>query len=156
MKKNSKGITIIALILTIIVMLILAAVSVDISTNLIDKAHMEDLKTTMLLIKGRVQIVVDKQAFNDTYDNTGMLAYADASIYTDNIPEELASRLTDTSNLYIWEQTAMRNNNITDVEITEEDFFIIDYSTREIYYSQGFEYEGTTYYSLTEMQEISE
>ena len=69
-----------------------------------------------------------------------------------DIPGELASKLTDTSNLYIWDQDAMTNNNITDVEINEEEFFIIDYNTKEIYFSLGFEYEGTVYYSLSELQ----
>ena len=53
---NNKGITIVALIITIIVMLILATVTIEIGTEQIQSAKLEDLKTTMLLIKGRVQI----------------------------------------------------------------------------------------------------
>ena len=153
--KNNRGITMIALILTIIIMLILASITVNIGTSEIEKAKLEDLKTTMLSIKGRVKIIVDKLAFEDTFDNTGMLAYDDATLYTSNIPGELKVILEeDTSNLYIWDQTAMENNNITDVEITEEDFFIMDYETKEVYYSQGFEYNDEVYYSLTELQEL--
>lgn len=152
-KLNNKGITLIALILTIIVTLILAGVTIEVGSSQIKKAKLEDLKTAMLLIKGRTQIVIDKMEFEETFDETGMLTYADATQYTRNIPRDLASKLTDTSNLYIWEQSAMDNNNI-DVEITEKEFFIIDYNTKEIYFSAGFEYNENTYYSLTEIQEL--
>lgn len=148
---NNKGITIIALVITIIVTMILIATAVEIGTSQINKAKLEDLKTTMLLIKGRVQVIVEKNEFGDSFDDTGMLAYADATEYVANIPADLASQLVDTSNLYIWEQTAMDNNNI-DVDITEEEFFIIDYNTKEIYYSLGFYYDHSLCYSLTELQ----
>lgn len=150
---DNKGITIVALVITIIVMLILATVTVEIGTGEIKRAKIEDLKTTMLLIKGRAQIVADKESFGESYDNTGMVKLAEATSYdVSNLQAEF-NKLGDTSSLYIWEQTAMDNNNI-DVEITNTDFFVIDYLTGEVYYSLGYTYEGTTYYSLSEMQNI--
>lgn len=146
--KQTKGITIIALIVTIIIMLILATVSIEFGKGEVQKAKLEDMKTTMLLIKGRAQIVADKEEFGESYDNTGMVKLVDASGYDLSLLQPTLNELADTSNLYIWEQTAMDNNNI-DVEITTEDFFVIDYSTGEVYYSLGYIYEGNTYYSLT-------
>lgn len=146
--KQTKGITIVALIITIIIMLILATVSIEYGKGEIQRAKLEDIKTTMLLIKGRAQIVADKESFGESYDNTGMVKLADASGYDLSLLQPTLNELADTSNLYIWEQTAMDNNNI-DVEITTEDFFVIDYLTGEVYYSLGYTYEGNTYYSLT-------
>jgi len=151
--KNNKGITIIALIITIVITLILATIVIEYGTEEIDKAKIEDLKATMLLIKGRAQIAIDKDEFGEEYDKTGMLTYAEATDYTANISDDLVALLTDTTNLYIWEQEAMDNNNIN-VKITEEEFFIIDYGTLEIYSSTGYEIKGTTYYSLTQLQEL--
>lgn len=151
--KQTKGITIVALIITIIIMLILASVSIEFGRGEIQRAKLEDIKTTMLLIKGRAQIVADKEEFGESYDNTGMVKLADASGYDLSLLQPTLNELADTSNLYIWEQTAMDNNNI-DVEITTEDFFVIDYLTGEVYYSLGYTYEGNTYYSLTQMQNI--
>lgn len=151
--KQNKGITIVALIVTIIIMLILASVTIQFGTGEIEKAKLEDIKTTMLLIKGRAQIVADKEEFGETYDKTGMLKLADATEYDTSNLQDVFDTLEDTSNLYIWEQTAMDNNNI-DVEITNEDFFVMDYSTGEVYYSLGYTYKGNTYYSLSQMQNI--
>ena len=153
MKKNNKGITIIALIVTIIIMMILASVTIEFGTGEIQRAKLEDIKTTMLLIKGRAKIVAEKESFGESYDNTGMVKLADATSYNISNLQNIFNSLGDTSNLYIWEQTAMDNNNI-DVEITTQDFFVVDYSTGEVYYSLGYTYEGNTYYSLTDMQNI--
>ena len=150
---NNKGITIIALIITIIIMLILATVTIQFGTGQVERAKLEDIKTTMLLIKGRAQIVADKEEFGEAYDNTGMLKLDEATDYDRSNLQSIFNSLEDTSNLYIWEQTAMDNNSI-DVEITNEDFFVIDYSTGEVYYSLGYTYEGNTYYTLTDMQNI--
>ena len=150
--KSNRGITIIMLIVTIIIMLMLATVTIQFGAGEVERTKLEDLKTTMLLIKGRSKIVVDKESFGEDYDNTGMIKLADASGYnTSNLQNKFND--IDTSNLYIWEQTAMDNNNIQ-VTITNTDFFVIDYVSGEVYYSLGCTYEGNTYYSLTEMQNI--
>lgn len=150
--KQNKGITIIALIITIIIMLILATVTIEFGTGEIKRAKLEDLKTTMLLIKGRAQIVADKEEFGEDYDSTGMLKLSEATDYNTANLQSIFSDI-DTSNLYIWNQTAMDNNSI-DVEITKEDFFVVDYETGEVYYSLGFTYEDNIYYSLTELQNV--
>ena len=150
---NNKGITIIALIITVIIMMILATVTIEFGNKEIKRAKLEDIKTTMLLIKGRAQITADKESFGESYDNTGMIKLSEASGYDTSNLQSIFASLENTENLYIWEQTAMDNNNIQ-VTITNEDFFVIDYLTGEIYYSLGYEYEGETYYSLTEMQNI--
>lgn len=151
--KNSKGITIVALIITIIVMMILASVTIEFGSTQVEKTRLEDIKTTMLLIKGRAQIAADKESFGESYDNTGMIKLSEATGYDTSKLQSEFDKLEDTSNLYIWEQTAMDNNNIQ-VTITNTDFFVIDYLTGEVYYSLGFIYEDNTYYSLTEMQNV--
>lgn len=150
---SSHGITIVALIVTIIIMLILASVTIQFGKREVQRAKLEDIKTTMLLIKGRAKIIADKEEYGESYDNTGMIKLADASGYNLSLLQPTLNELTDQSNLYIWEQTAMNNNNIK-VEITNEEFFVIDYSTEEVYYSLGFTYEENTYYSLSQMQNI--
>ena len=107
----------------------------------------------MLLIKGRAQIAADKESFGETYNNEGMIKITEASNYNMSNLQNILNNLEDTSNLYIWEQVAMNNNNI-DVTITTEDFFVIDYSTGEVYYSLGYTYEENTYYSLSEMKTV--
>lgn len=159
--RKDKGITIIALVITVIIMLILVAVTTKIGTGEIEKAKLEDLKATMLLIKGRAQIAIDKENFGEDYNKEGMVKLTDEATLPEDITnnydltnlQTTFNNLEDKTKLYIWEQTAMDNNNI-DVTITNTEFYVIDYNTREVYYSQGYKSEETTYYSLTDMQNI--
>ena len=158
---NDKGITIIALIITVIITIILAALVLNYGTEEIDKAKLEDIKTTMLLIKGRAQISIEKENFETDYEEAGVIqletnitlpAEAETNYNLTSLTPIL-SELEDKSALYIWEQEAMDNNGI-DVEITADDFYVIDYNTKEIYSSIGYILGNTTYYSLTQLQEL--
>ena len=111
----------------------------------------------MLLIKGKAQIIIEKDDFGDEYDDEGMLSFSEATAYTSNIPSDLQSMLNTagTGDMYIWETKAMENNGL-DVKVTTDDFYIIDYSDREVYSSIGYELDGNTYYSLTQLQALNE
>lgn len=159
--RNNKGITIIALIITIVLTLILLSVVIKFGTNEIDRAKIEDLKSTMLLIKGRAQVSKEKTNFEKDYSEKGVIQINDNLTLPEGKTYDLSSiqselnALADKSQLYIWEQTALNNNGI-DYEITSDDFFVIDYNNMEVYSSIGYSFEGRTYYSLSQLQELTD
>lgn len=159
--RNNKGITIIALIITIVLTLILLSVVIKFGTNEIDRAKIEDLKSTMLLIKGRAQVSKEKTNFEKDYSEKGVIQINDDLTLPEGKTYDLSSiqsklnALADKSQLYIWEQTALNNNGI-DYEITSDDFFVIDYNNMEVYSSIGYSFEGRTYYSLSQLQELTD
>ncbi len=61
--KNNKGVTLVALMITIIVMLIIAGIAVYSGTGLIKQAKVEDVKTNMLLLEGKVKNYVEQAKF---------------------------------------------------------------------------------------------
>lgn len=149
--KEQKGITLVALIITIIVMLILAAVTIHFGTNLLDKSKKEDLKTTMLLIQSKTKIIKEKKDFGDIEELTG-ISLANNTEYT--ISENFQNKLDTIENadLYI-----LNSENLTSMGITEntsnEEFYIVDYNNSEIYYSLGYKEGNSTLYSLSELGE---
>ena len=62
---NEKAITIIALIITMIIMLILVGVGLHFGNEALDKAKLEDIKTDMSSIKTKAKIVAEKYNFKD-------------------------------------------------------------------------------------------
>lgn len=68
--KNNKGITLIALSITIIVLLILASITIYSGTESIKKAQLENLKTNMLLIKAKAKEYVEQASFKNGVDDT--------------------------------------------------------------------------------------
>ena len=57
---NKKGITLIALIITIIVLIILAGITVAEGTLLIRKAKIESIMTNMITIKSKAKVLVEE------------------------------------------------------------------------------------------------
>lgn len=53
--REQKGVTLIVLVVTIIVLLILAAITMYGGTDMIDKSRLEGLKTNMLLIQTKAK-----------------------------------------------------------------------------------------------------
>ena len=63
MKKN-KGITMVALVITIVLLLILAGISIGTGGNIIKRTELENLKTGMLLIEVKGKEYVENGNFN--------------------------------------------------------------------------------------------
>ena len=149
--KKDNGITLIALIVTIIIMIILATIVVDFSTKAIDKAKLEDIKTNMLLIQGKSQTIYEKYLFKEIEELTGIL-YSEQNTYV--ISDGLLDHLKVEDDIYIWGEEALNENGLGTIKTDEQTFYIVDYTTSEIYFSKGYEYNDLIYYSLTELQEL--
>lgn len=150
--KKDNGITLIALIVTIIIMIILATIVVDFSTKAIDKAKLEDIKTNMLLIQGKSQTIYEKYSIKEIEELTGIL-YSEQNTYV--ISDGLLDHLKVEDDIYIWGEEALNENGLGTIKTDEQTFYIVDYTTSEIYFSKGYEYNDSIYYSLTELQELS-
>lgn len=62
--RKDKGITLIALVITIIVIFILAGITIHEGSKIIQESELQTIKTEMLLIKGKAETLKDKKMFN--------------------------------------------------------------------------------------------
>ncbi len=147
--KNQKGITLVALIITIIVMLILVSVTIHFGTTLFDASRKEDLKTSMLLIQSKTKIIKEKKDFGDI-ENLEGIALENNTEYT--ISDALSTKISaiENSSLYILNSEHLNNMGITE-ETSSKEFYIVDYNSNEIYYSLGYKDGNNTLYSLSEL-----
>lgn len=140
---KENGITIIALIITIILMLILAGVGMHFGREAVNKAKLEDIKTDMISIKTKATIIAEHYNFKDIENLVG-----------NPITEEEANKLgiENNDNIRKWSSSDLNNQGLSTIE---GDTYIVSYNLEdtnscEIYYLNG--YQGK--YSLTEMQDI--
>ena len=63
MKKNEKGITLVTLTITIIVLLIIAGISITAGKESIKNAKLQNLRTNRLLIKAKAKEYVEESSF---------------------------------------------------------------------------------------------
>lgn len=142
--KLDKGITIIALIITIILMLILAGVVIYFGNDAIDKAKLEDIRTDMISIKTKAKIVAEQYNFKDIENLIG-------NKVSDEEIQKLG--LTDKENNQIrkWSNEDLNGQGLSNIE---GDTYVVYYDLKdpnncEVYYIYG--YEGK--YSLSELQD---
>ena len=139
--KKEKGITIVALIITIIVMLILIGVGVEFGGDAIDKAKLEDIRTDMISIKTKAKIVAEQYNFKDIDSLVG-------TTITDDEANKLG--IVNSDKTFKWSENDLRNQNLSKIK---GDTYIVQYDLEnpnncEVYYLEG--YEGQ--YSLSQLQ----
>ena len=140
---NENAITIIALIITIIIMLILAAVGVHFGNEALNKAKIEDIKTDMSSIKTKAKIVAEKYNFKDIDNLIG-------SEITDEEAQKLG--IENSSETRKWSSNDLNEQGLSTIA---GDIYVVKYNLEdpnncEVYYLTG--YEGK--YSLTDLEAI--
>ncbi len=140
---KENGITIVALIITVVIMLILVGVGIHFGTDAINKAKLEDIKTDMSSIKTKAKIITEKYNFKDIENLVG-------NKITDEEAKSIGEENND--NLLKWSSDDLNNQGLSTIE---GDKYAVKYNLEdpnkcEIYYLEG--YEGK--YSLSELQDI--
>lgn len=174
--KQEKGITLMALVITIIVLLILAGIGLTTGGNTIKNTQLENLKTNMLLIKAKAKGYVESA----NYDLGTNIDTAQESIRTEREAkaksELVGQEITDTSiltkmnisqeeidqagtkRIYYYQ---LSTQNLSDMGLNQvkseepEGIYVVKYDVNEIqveiYHTLGFEKNNQKVYSLTEL-----
>lgn len=165
--KKENGITIIALVITVIIMIMLAGVSVYYGSDAVKKGKLEDIKTNMISIKTKAKIVVEEYNFKDIENLVGTkldndVEQAGMQFGTYKIPDELqkifeakdenGENKFDITRLYVWTKEDLASQSLSAINIDNEAFYIVYYNLEntnecEVYYSKGFDGK----YSLSEL-----
>ena len=116
MSKSEKGVTLVALLVTIIVMLIIAGVTVA-TSSIIDKVQTQQAVANMLLIQTKVKIIMEKASFAGTTEG-----------YYVGIPQE--------SGLYEYDEATLRDMDLGTIKPNGEKY-LVNYATGDITYQKG-------------------
>ena len=163
---DNKGVTLVALTITIIVLLIIAGIAIYSGRETIQKANLEALRTNMLLIEAKAKGVVEEANFqlgpdfqkeseigtirNDLYVSENKLQKLSDSGIT------VSSEIPTGDNVYVFTQETASLWALDNVysELEDGEYYIIEFNEREatveIYNTIG--YQG--YYSLTDIDEL--
>lgn len=155
MKRENKGITLIALVITVTVLIILASIATYSGVGIIRQSKLNKFTTEMKIMQTEVNDLYQKATSGETVEVNGS-SYSGLDIY--NIGKELDSRansvftsetsgITDKSGYRLYDQDIIQGLGIEGVE---EEYFV-NVEKRSIISCNGFEYEGTTYYTLDQL-----
>jgi type II secretory pathway pseudopilin PulG len=169
MKKES-GITLVALVITVIILLIIASISVYEGTDAIKNAKIQTIDTNMLTIKAKAKAYgeeidaaiwalsdEDKSRKKDELiKEYGMSA---TTINNSNIISQLDSEVSSDYDVYEISQM-LKNIGLNDTQdsSSSSQYLVVynssDYTKMDIVYTTGVTYNGTKYYTLSALQQI--
>lgn len=143
LKFNQKGITIISLIITIIIMLILASVTINVGTDSIDKSQMINFVTCMQTIQSKVDFIVE----NENYMNYGEEVDSNnKQLFREIINNGNETFLTNVDSKFL--RFFDSSHIASDLEAGNiDDEIIVDFNTREVISLNGVKYENKMYYT---------
>ena len=163
---NSKGVTLIALIITIIVLIILASVAIYSGRDIIQSSKLTSFTTEMKIMQTQVNDLYNKWKNGEITINTengNITNVSDNSTigkdltYSSSVQAQatkvlvgeldLAIGLNDLVGYKYFDQETIQKLGIENVE---EEFFI-DIQTRSVVSYDGLEYNGTRYYTLEQL-----
>lgn len=151
MKINSKGITIVSLIITIIILLIISGVTVYVGTSVIKQATLQTVNTNMMLIQAKTKTIAEQAKFNNNQDNYKGTVLSEVS--NKKIDEMInVGIIDDTSKFYLLSKDDLVSMGLEKIDI--EDGYIVNYETEEVIYVKGYENDGITYHKLTDMKNV--
>ena len=159
---NNKGISLIALVITIVVLLILASITFEYGKESINNAKLESLKTNMLLIKAKTKEYVEEANFkagtsNEYKDESGNLKAEIAEELIGTPEANKPSYISLEDGQYLYDITSKLSEiGLKDIQVSGNEKYLVRYdvknATVEVYNTKGFKVDGTTVYDLTNLQ----
>ena len=142
MLSSNKGITLMMLIITIIVLSILTAVTVSVGSSTLKEMQVEAYVAKMNMVQSRVNVISQKVQEGDTsYANIG----TEISALSETNKNKVANILNGISSdgFKFYNQTDLKELGVEKID----ENVIINLNTKRIYSMVGIKYEGTTYYN---------
>lgn len=144
--KNEKGITIITLVITIVIMLILVGIVTHSGMQSVETAKKTAFISEMEMIQAKVNIIYEERKQNsenlEYYNNLGQ----DISTI-DNSKVTIALGSSDKTGFRYFTKSDLKQIDLDN--ISQE--VLINYDTREVVSLNGFEIDGVTYYKLKDI-----
>lgn len=153
MKTKENGVTLIALVITIILLLILASIGITVGTSTLDSAAFTQFKSELKVMQNKV---------NELNQSTEKNIGADLSEKQKNILNiEVISNIIYKDVSSEDKEKIQNGFRYCDRKYIQNDFgldsvkrdYLINVEYRYVIFPDGFEYEGTTYYMIDQIEE---
>ena len=150
MLKNKNGITLTALIITLLVIIVIVGTTIVSSMDIVRNSDKSRLKTNLYLIKARAETLLEDYLFDGT-DNLGEEASKSqiSSVGFDEYTGDYIYR--------VWDESKLQEEGISTEELKTSEIFIVQYDvendTVDVASTAGYEDEDGNYiYILSEFE----
>ena len=171
MLKSNKGVTIIALVTTIVILIILTGVSLTAGYSSLEKVRVGRIITNMTLVKAKADNLYEEYQFsndetilgekskisnlNVTLSDVEKTLIQNAALENKNISSDLSNW-----DWYLWNKEKLQEQGLDSKILKNNEVFYVNYESGEVLYSTGTVHdnngEKTNYYSFTGLNNILE
>ncbi len=150
--KSNKGITMVALVVTIIILAVVAGTIVYNGKKSIKSANRQQLISQLEMVQAKINVLAEKME-NNSYDNDYYRAVARQIDSLDQTKlQEILNRDAKNGNTFTTDADGFYYFGPSDLErigLSEmNQIFLVNFDTREVFSYTGVEIEGKMYYSL--------
>lgn len=140
--KQERGIALVALVIFTVVVVVVIFAGLQYARNYISAEKNVDIESTMLTIQGMITNVRNKHIVDE--ENNALLGTKldlenneTEFVISEKLRDELQS--LEGAELYILSRDDLENMGIKNVNVSSNEFFIVDYNSEEVFYSLGVE-----------------
>lgn len=142
--KKQRGITLISLVITIIILLILASVGTYAGVNVIQSAKMTAFTTELKIMQTQVNAIYEERDETKIYGEEILGNRKERADFVFTLEE---SEITSQEGYRYWSIETIKSLGIEGVEQS----FFVNLEKRSVVSYEGFQYEGKTYYTLAQL-----
>lgn len=153
--KSEKAMSLISVIISIIIIIGIIATTVYFLGKGFQESRIENVKTNMLLVQGKIKVLQESSIAKkdetilkgkklvDNQENEKVKEMLEKKVIT---PEE-----QNFDKYYIVDGETLKEMQIEGIVFGEGNFYIVNYATNEIIWTQGLKIEDNVYYKLSEI-----
>ncbi len=156
--KNEKGMTLVTTAVFVVVIAALVFAVVYYFRIEYAKSSLEDLKTDILLVQAKVKTISGEytlQKKDEVLKGTKIAEMKDDPAISNLIESEEINIEDKEKKYYVLNKENLNELKLENVMLEENNYYVVEYNTYEVYYTKGFVYsDGETYYKLTEIENL--
>ncbi len=146
---NKNGDSIIWLIIGVVLIIAIVIFGSRLFKEELKKENDEDIKTQMLQVQAKAKVIFEKYHVDN---NNGLKG---TQMTQDEMDEKFNA--TEAEKYYKWNQEILNEIGLSDIQLEEGEYFLVNYETEEVIYSLGLTTkEDETYYKLSEIKELQD
>ena len=157
--KSQNGMGHLMLIICIAIIILFIIGIIYITTESIEKEKLETYQTNMLLIQGKVKVISQEATIQKKEELLKGIKVSE-TLEDEQIKKMLENNVISQeeksfSKYYILEKTHLEEMGLNTIEL-KEGYYIVNYDTDEIIYSNGITKGKNIFYKLSELEKITE
>lgn len=158
MFKKEEGLTYIAMIFIIIFIALIVFGAIYFVRMQISKEALETLKTNLLLIQGKTELVsqhVDMKEKDAKLTGTKLTDMKEDEVIKAFLEKQIIDSESKDSDFYVLTQQDLKDLELENIKVEDGMYYIVDYKNNNIITTKGYTaIDGQIYYKLTDIEKL--